>query len=238
MKNKIQSLLHANTFIIIFAFLTLAYSIDIIDTDYVRNDKVLHEFLEKKEEQKYNEYDEYIADFEDDLKELDLPEEKTYNWEDFSIDAAFVIIPFLVACLGFSIVIFITFQFYDITKTIRFTHILKASTIAYLVFYIKDIVSSIWFLAIKREYVFEDIQSFYSKTNFSLAKTFGNPDSESWFQYLLDDLRLELLIYLLGIIVLTSIAGNVTFKKLIGPVGIAFGAGFILYESISIYLIL
>ncbi len=237
MKSKIQSLLNVNTGIVILLFFTFAFAAQLINTDFVNNDKVWYEYLEKQEEQKYNEYDKYLADFEEDLKAIDLPEaDDAYDWDFFLLDSARVLIPFLTVCLGLAALIFVGFQFNDQLKHITFGTVFKSSIFAYLLFFIQDMARIIWFIGIKENYTYEDIQSFTKSFSFSMGHLTGDVKSDVWYQYILNDMSIELLLYLLCIPMFIWIATSIPYKRLLGQILIPFAGGFVLYQSIMTYI--
>ncbi|RZT92463.1 hypothetical protein EV201_2939 [Ancylomarina subtilis] len=238
MKKFIYDILNVKGFLLIILFYTFAFCLQIVNTDFVNNDKVWYEHLAQKEDQKHNdEYDQYIADFEEDLKGIDLPEEdNAYGWDYFLMDSTMVLAPFMIVCLGLATFIFIGFQFVEDFKSIRFSTIFKSSLLAYLVFFIKDIINAIWFLAIKSNYKFEDIKSFNKELSFSVRDWIGNVDKSSWYFDLLKDLNLYLLLYLLLIPFFLKIASTIPYRKLMLSMFIPILCGFVLYESLMIYL--
>ena len=238
MKKIIRNLLNANSVLLTLLFFTFAFCLELANTDFVSNDQVWYEYKAQQEEQKYDEYDSYIADFEDDLKDIDLAEEDddAYGWDFFLLDSATVLIPFLIVCLGLATFIFIGFQFVEEFKNIRFSLIFKSSLLAYLAFFIKDIITAFWFLVIKSNYKFEDIQSLYKKLSFSVNDWIGNVDKSDWNFDLLNDLNIYFLLYLLLIPFFLKIASNFSYKKLCVGMLIPTICGFVLYESLMIYL--
>lgn len=237
MKQLISNLLRANTGLLVLLFFTFTFCLQLANTDFVSNDQVWYEYIAQQEEQKYDEYDSYIADFEEDLKGIDLPEESdAYGWDFFLLDSATILIPFLIVCLGLASFIFIGFQFIEEFKSIRFSIIFKSSLLAYLVFFVKDIISVIWFLVIKSNYKFEDIKSFNKNLSFSVSDWIGNVDKNSWFSDLFNDLNLYLLLYLLLIPFFLKVASVIPYKKLVLNMLIPIICGFVLFESLMVYL--
>lgn len=237
MKQLISNLLEANTGLLFLLFFTFTFCLQLANTDFVNNDQVWYEYLSQQEEQEYNEYDSYIADFEEDLKDIDLPEEgDAYGWDFFLLDSATILIPFLIVCLGLATFIFIGFQFVEELKIIRFSLIFKSSLLAYLVFFIADIITIFWFLVIKSNYKFEDIQSFDKKLSFSASDWIGNGDKSSWYFDILKDLNLYFLLYLLLIPLFLKVANAIPYRKLMINMFIPIISGFVLYESLMIYL--
>jgi hypothetical protein len=237
MNRIFKNILNANSALLTLLFFTFAFCLQIANTDFVSNDQVWYEYLAQQEEQTYNEYDSYLADFEEDLKNIDLPEESgDYGWDYFLLDSASILIPFLMVCLGLATFIFIGFQFVEELKSIRFFTIFKSSLLAYLIFFIKDIITVFWFLVIKSSYKFEDIQSFNQKLSFSVNDWIENVDKSSWYFDLLKDLNLYLLLYLLLIPLFLKVASAIPYRKICVNIFIPIICGFVLFESLMIYL--
>lgn len=238
MKKHIYSILNVKGILLILLFYTFAFCLQLVNTDFVSNDQVWYEYLAEKEEQEYNdEYDEYISDFEEDLKEIDLPQENdAYGWDYFLMDSSMVLVPFLIVCLGLASFIFISFQFIEEFKSIRFSLIFKSSLLAYLIFFVKDMITAFWFLVVKSNYKFEDIQSFDKKLSFSVSDWIENVDKSSWLFDILKDLNLYLLLYLLLIPFFLKVASAIPYRKLMLNMLIPIISGFVLFESLMIYL--
>lgn len=237
MKKYIQNILNVKGILLILLFYTFAYCLELVNTDFVSNDQVWYEYLAQEEEQKYDEYDSYLADFEEDLKDIDLPEEDdAYGWDYFLMDSTMVLAPFIIVCLGLASFIFISFQFIEEFKSIHFSLIFKSSLLAYLIFFVKDMITAFWFLVVKSNYKFEDIQSFDKKLSFSVSDWIENVDKSSWLFDILKDLNLYLLLYLLLIPFFLKVASAIPYRKLMLNMLIPIICGFVLFESLMIYL--
>ncbi|WP_461636525.1 hypothetical protein [Labilibaculum euxinus] len=237
MKEFIKVILNANSGLLILLFFTSAFCLQLLNTDFVNNDKVWYEYLAQKEDQKYNdEYDQYIADFEEDLKGIDLPEEDdAYGWDFLLMDSAMILAPFLIVCMGLAALVFISFQFTEQLKHIKFSTVFKSSILAYLIFYTKDIFTAIYFLIFKSNYQYEDIQHINNSIAFSLKDAIGFSDKESILYEIFRDLNLYLLVYILLIPLFLKLSTNHSYKKLALNILIPFICGFVLYESVMAY---
>ena len=240
MKKLIKATLNANSALLILLFFTFAFCLQLINTDFVNNDKVWYEYLSQKEDQKYNdEYDQYIADFEEDLKGIDLPEEDdAYGWDYFLMDSAMVLTPFIIVCIGLAALIFISFQFTEQLKHIKFSTVFKSSLLAYLFFYTKDLFTAVYFLLFKSNYQYEDIQHINNSITFSLKNAIGFSDKESILYDIYGDLNLYLLAYVLLIPLYLKLSTALPCRKLVVNVFIPFVCGFVLYESVMAYITL
>jgi|GEM_PF-3830073 len=238
MKKYIQNILNVNGALLIILFYTFAFSLQLLNTDFVTNDKVWYEYIAKKEDQKYNdEYDEYIADFEEDLKEIDLPEEDdSYSWDFFLMDTIMVLAPFIIVCIGLASLIFIAFQFSEYLKHLTFNKILNSSIIAYLIFFVSDVFSVIYFLVFKSDYQYEDVQYINNNSSFALNDIVEIQDKTSLINDVIADVNLYVFAYIFLIPLFLHIASNIPYKKLLQAISLPVLCGFLLYESIMIYL--
>lgn len=238
MKKYIQNILNVKGILLILLFYTFAFCLHIITTDFVTNDKVWYEYLAKKEDQKYNdEYDEYLADFEEDLKEIDLPEEDdAYGWDFFLMDSTMVLAPFVIVCLGLTALLFIAFQFSEQLKHITFRNTMNSVILSYMVFFLGDVFSALYFLIFKSDYQYEDVQNINNNLSFALNDVIKIEDKASWVNDILADVTLYLFAYILLIPLFLHIASKISYNKLLQAISLPVMCGFILYESIMIYL--
>ncbi|WP_320017635.1 hypothetical protein [Labilibaculum manganireducens] len=237
MKKFIKAILNVNSGLLILFFFTFAFCLQLLNTDFVINDKVWYEYLAQKEDQKYNdEYDQYIADFEEDLKGVDLPEEDdAYGWDFLLMDSVMILAPFIIVCIGLAALIFISFQFTEQLKHIKFSTVFKSSILAYLIFFLDSIFKAIYFLIFKSNYQYEDIQHINDRIAFSLKDAIGFSDKESILYDIFRDLNLYLLAYILLIPLFLKLSTNLSYKKLALNIFIPFICGFALYESVMAY---
>ncbi|WP_321295328.1 hypothetical protein [Marinifilum fragile] len=238
MKKYIQNILNVKGILLILLFYTFAFFLQIVNTDYVTNDKVWYEYLAEKEDQKYNdEYDEYLADFEEDLKEIDLPEEDdAYGWDFFLMDSTMVLAPFVIVCLGLTALIFIAFQFSEHLKHITFRNTMNSAILSYLVFFLGDIFSALYFLIFKSDYQYEDVQNINNNLSFALNDVIKIEDKTSWVNDVLADVNLYVFAYILLIPLFLHIVSNLSYRKLLQAILLPVLCGFVLYESVMIYL--
>jgi hypothetical protein len=238
MKRLIQNILKSNLGLLILFFFTFAFCLQLINTDFVSNDKIWYEYLSEQEDQKYNdEYDEYIADFEEDLKEIDLGEQDDdYGWDFFIMDSIMVLVPFLIACVGLASLIFIGFQFNEQQKHITYSVVLKSSILSYLAFFLKDIYTAIHFLVFRSNYQYEDIQKVNDQLSFALSDLMEGAAQSSLMIDILKDLNLYFLVYILLIPFFLHIATNQSYRKLLVAVALPILCGFILFESVITYI--
>jgi hypothetical protein len=238
MKKHIRNILSVNWALLVVFFYTFTFCLQLLNTDFVANDKVWYEYLAKKEDQKYNdEYDEYLADFEEDLKEIDLPEEDdAYGWDFFLMDSTMVLAPFVIVCIGLTALIFIAFQFSEHLKHITFKNTMNSAILAYLVFFLDDIFSALYFLIFKSDYQYEDIQNINNNLSFALNDVIEVQEKSFWLNDILSDVSLYLFAYILLIPLFLHIASNHSYRKLLQAISLPVLCGFLLYESIMIYL--
>lgn len=238
MEGLIKHILNTKSILLIFLFYAFSFFFQIVNTDFVINDKVWYEYLAEKEDQKYNdEYDEYISDFEEDLKEIDLTEEDdAYGWDFFLLDTTMVLAPFVIVCLGLTALIFIAFQFSEQLKHITFRNTLNSAILSYLVFFMGDVFSAAYFLIFKSDYQYEDVQNMNNNLSFALNDIVEIQDKTSWVNDILADVNLYVFAYILLIPLFLHITSNLSYRKLLQAISLPVICGFLLYESIMIYL--
>lgn len=238
MKKYIKNILNAKGILLILLFYSFAFCLQIVSTDFVKNDKIWYEYLAKKEDQKYNdEYDKYIADFEEDLKEINLPEDNdAYGWDFFLVDSIWVLAPFVIVCLGLTALIFISFQFSEQFKHITFSNTLNSVILSYLVFSLDNVYSAVYFLIFKSDYQLEDVQNINNNLSFALNDLIKIQDKSSWVNDVLTDVNLYVFSYILLIPLFLHIASNLSYRKLLQAISLPVMCGFVLYESVMIYL--
>jgi hypothetical protein len=215
--------------------------------EYVSTDQINRKYQEKvqakQEAETYNEYDEYLADFKDDLAEIDLNEPSTtsYDWGAFYVDMVFTSIPFTIICLGLSFLIFIAFHFTNSYSEIPFGNLFKATLLAYIIFPLPTIIESIWFGLIQTSYQMEDIQQLYRYLNPSIQSFLESPKEYHWYNFLFSDINLQSILFLLLIPLLLKGISEFKYTALLKRMLIPFLVFFIAYQIISpyyIYLIL
>ncbi len=235
-----KRVLESKTILLLLVVILLGYIIDFVALDVVINDTVWQQHLNEKYEKKYDEFKEFdldLSEFEDELKEFEQQsiEDNSYDWGSFYVDTLAIVVPLLVVIIGFSCIVLILFLFHKTLTTIKYVIILKATTIGYVLFYIPDIVSNIYFLVFKRNYKMKDIQNFSSY--FNTSSLFEKEQFSPWLWTAITDFQL---IYIL-FPALVALGIKIMYKQfsmglLLGYCYIAYLIAFIFYEIIMWYI--
>ena len=177
-----KKIFESNLFLIALSVIIFSYLVSFISTDVVVSDTIYQEYLDDKYENKYNEYKELDIDlsaFEEELKQFETPAENfSYGWDTFYIDTLYVFVPLLLVVLGFSSVFLVLILFHKKLYSIKFTTIIKASLLSYIIFETPRICSAIYFLIFKEAYELKDIHNFESY--FKLSKLFDKKQTPTW----------------------------------------------------------
>ncbi|MGQ1911590.1 hypothetical protein ACT3CE_17635 [Marinifilum sp. RC60d5] len=200
--------------------------------------QIWYNYLDKKESEEFNEYNSYIADFEEDLNEISLEGSDTYDWDYFLIDIISFMIPFLIICLGLSLLTFTIFQFSEQLKTISLRLIFKSTFLAYFIFFIKDIASCIWFILIKKDYQLEDIRVFHKTINPSISDFWVHPNPDSWINFFLEDINILFILFTITILILVKNTTKHNIFTLSKYLYFSIVLGLILYETLMMYILL
>lgn len=235
-----ENLLKSKFYLIGISVILLCYLISFISHDVVMNDKVYQKHLDDKYEAKYNEYKDLdidLSEFENELKKFEqsTTENNNYDWGDFYVDSIFIVIPLLLVSLGFSATFLIIILFNKRLYTIKYLDILKVTLISYLVFYLTEIISAIYFLIFKQNYELKDIHSFESF--FRINKFFDKNNTSEWLWNIVSGTGFVYLLFPLLVGLLLSIIYK-DFKKsiLIGYSYLAYFIIFIFYHTVFWYL--
>ena len=234
-----KKILSSNIFLIAFLVITISYLITLISNEVVLNDKVYKKYLDEKYETKYDEYKDLdidLSEFEDELARFEQnPQDSSYDWELFYVDAMLVIVPFILVVIGFSITFLILILFHKRLHVVKYLDLLKASLISYLVFYIPDILSAINFLIYKKSYEFNDIGIFENYFKFSVF--FNKENIQKWLWDIVNETGIVYLFFPLIVGFFLSLMYN-NFKKstLIGYSYLAYLIVFIFYNTVFWYL--
>lgn len=232
--------LDSNIFLIAFLVMIICYFITYISNDVVLSDKVYQRYLDEKYEEKYNEYkdlDVDLSEFEDELKQFEqtADESKGYNWEVFYIDSLLVLIPLLLVTIGFSATFLILVLFHKRLNILKYLDILKVSLFAFIIFYLPEVISAIYFLVFDKNYELEDIQNFESY--FRLSKFFNKDTTSQWLWDIVNETGLVYLLFPLIAGLLLSVTHK-NFKKgtLMSYSYLAYLIIFVFYNTIFWYL--
>lgn len=236
-----KKVLESKTSLLLIVVILLGYIINFIALDVVSNDTVWQQHLNEKYDKKYNEFKEFdldLSEFEDELKEFEQQSEdvdESYGWDYFYVDTLFVVVPLLVVGFGYSCVLLLLFLFHKSLSGINYIIILKSTIVAYILFYIPDIISNIYFLIFKKNYTFEDIQNFNSY--FSTSSFFEKKNLPIWLWTVIDDFQLIYIIFP----ALVALGLKIIYKQfavglLLAYCYLAYIISFVFYQIIMWYI--
>jgi hypothetical protein len=235
-----NKILKSNFFLIALSVIVTCFLISFLSNDIVLSDKVYQKYLDEKHEEKYDEYKDLdidLSEFEDELKRFEqtTAENYGYGWDEFYIDSIFVIVPLLLIVLSFSATFLILILFHKRLHIIKFITLLKASLLSFLIFYIPEILSAIYFLIFERDYELSDIHNFESY--FKLNKLFNKESTPQWLWDILTETGFVYLFFpLLVALLLRVMYKNFKTSTLIGYSYLAYIILFFLYNTVFWYL--
>ena len=235
-----KKLLDSNIFLIALLVMVFYFIISFISTDIVLSDEIYLKYLDDKYDTKYNEYKDLdidLTEFEDELKqfEYDAEETTTYGWDYLYIDSIAIIVPLLLVVLSFSATFLILILFHKRLHIIKFVSIVKVALISYVVFYLPEIISAIYFLVFKRNYEMANIKNFGSY--FKISKLFNKESTPQWLWGLVSETGFVYLIFpLLVALLLRIMYKNFKTNTLIGYSYLTYAIVFLLYNTVFWYL--
>lgn len=235
-----RKLIESKWWLLLIVLVLTGYFLNFLDLDVVKNDNVWQEYLNEKYEKKYNEFKDLdldLSEFEEELKEFEPSEnqDNSYGWDYFYIDSLNVLVPILVVIFGYSCLLLIFFLFHSNYNIISYKYILKASTIAYFIFYIPEIISNIYFIVFKRNYKIEDVKQFSSA--FYTSTYFNKDKLPSWLWAVITDFQFIYIVFpFLVAVCLKFRYKDFSLSLLAGYCYAAYLIAFIFYEILLWYL--
>ncbi|RZT92455.1 hypothetical protein EV201_2931 [Ancylomarina subtilis] len=244
MNRFIQSILKIKTLYIFLFLLLITFLADFTYLEYISTDEIKktynHERQVEQEAEIYNGHDDLMADFKDDLAEIDLePVEDTKTgsvyWDDIYFNITYVSVPLTAGCFALCFLIFIGFHFTEEYSKIPFGDVFKSTLLAYIVFPLMDLFKCIWFGLIQTEYQIVDLQGVSKILNPSIQTFMESPEEYQWYNYLFSDMNLQSLIFVL--LIPFFLEGLVKYKytELLKKMWIPFVGYFIVFHIVSPY---
>jgi hypothetical protein len=246
MHRSIQTILNIKTIFVFILLLSVTLLTDFIYYDYITTEEVLRKYKhEKQVEQEakiYNEHDDLMADFKDDLAEIELEatgDSESESDSDYFSDTYFNITydlssPILI-CLSLTLFAFIGFQFVKNAKGIRYTDLLKATTFAYFLFPISKGIKCIWFGLFQSEYQMQELHQMEKYLNPSIHNLLNTPEPYQWYNYLFMDINLQHLLFALLIPLFLQALTQLKYWELLKKMLIPFSCFFIVFHIVSPY---
>ncbi|WP_282016384.1 hypothetical protein [Marinifilum flexuosum] len=223
MQKILSSLLKIKNLYLFIALLLFGIFSDFIMSDYINTNQVNDRYYSKNQAQQeaevYNEHDDLMADFKDDLAEIALEEVKDEDAKsEYLGDALYFftdsITRIIVYCLLLASFIFLTFRVTSIYSQIKYGLILKATLIAYFIIPLKNIMASIWFGLIQTEYEKDNLYQFYNYINPSIQTFLTTPEKYNWYNSIFSNIDIQLLLMLGLIPFLIKSSEKFTFKAI------------------------
>jgi hypothetical protein len=234
-----KKILESNLFILVLFVILFCYLFSFISNDVVLSDKVYQKYLDDKYETKYDEYKDLnvdLSEFEEELKQFEeTAEDSSYDLETLYIDSLFVLIPLFIVVISFSGTFLILILFHKKLHVIKFIDLLKVAFIGFTVFYVKEIISAVYFLVFNSTYEMQDIKNFESY--FKISTLFSKENTPNWLWQIVSETGFIYLLFPLIAALLISILYS-NFKKvtLIGYAYLSYAIIFILYNTVFWYL--
>ena len=235
-----RKFLESNVVLIFLVIFGVCFLLSYISTDVILSDEIYLKFLDEKYETKYNEYKDLdidLSDFEEELSKFEYSDEEitTYGWDFFYVDSISILVPLLILVLGFSFTFLTLTLFHKKFHIVKYLKILKTSLVAFMVFYLPELISAIRFLLFKRDYDYEDLKEF--QNYFKISIFFEEKSTPKWLWDIVSQTDFTYLLYpfIVGLL-LGIIYKNFGRVKLIGYSYLAYLIVFIFYHTVFWYL--
>ncbi|WP_298951977.1 hypothetical protein [uncultured Nonlabens sp.] len=217
----------------------LCFILSYLSTDVVLNDQVYQEFLDEKYEAKYDEYQDLdidLSEFEEELAAFEQDvEETSYGWDELYVDALFIFIPLLLVVVGYSCTYLVLILFHERLNIIKYASLLKVTLTSFLVFYIPELLATIYFVIFKSDYKMEDIRHF--DNYFQMSSWFEKENVPAWLWNIVAETSWVYILFpLLVGLLLRLLYKQFTALQLIGYSYLAYLIVFIFYNTIFWYL--
>ncbi|MPQ48209.1 hypothetical protein GCQ56_14490 [Marinifilum sp. N1E240] len=191
---------------------------DFIDTKQV-NERYNTKMQTQQEAEVYNEHDDLMADFKDDLAEIALEEVKDEDAKsEYLSDALYFfadsVTSIIIYCLLLALFIYLTFRLTSSYSQIKYGIILKVTLIAYFIIPLKNVAASIWFGLIQTDYDLESLEKFYMYINPSIQSFLTTPEKYNWYNSFFSFIDIQLLLMLGLIPLFIKISEKLAFKAL------------------------
>lgn len=224
-------LLDSNGWLLFTLFCLVLWLFVFTNKEYVVTEQLYNNYVESKMQEKYDDYDQLSAEFDDDIE--DFENEENNQWADVLFDFGFVTLQNLLQFTFISAFIYVGLTLKQVTEEITYRSVFKVVITCEFIFFIPKIVKYSWFMFKKNDYGFEDVQNF---NPFSLYGLFEPSEVVEWLTYPLKFINVFEVMYIgllpLGISLISKVKiENVTF-----PVVTSYLFLMILWISLRIYL--
>lgn len=166
-----SNLLASNGWLLVLFYFLAAFLLNLTDTTFVNTDIVFAKYLQEQADSKYDQHDEYIEDFEDDLEELEFEESTDVDWEGMLWDASFILLEIALVVPLIASIILLGFVLQGNEVGATFASIAKITMLSYFIFLLPDIISLMWFIFIQSEFKLQDVINFNPLSILNLVPT-------------------------------------------------------------------
>lgn len=187
-RNTFSSILENNGGLLFLLFCMVFWLFSFANDEFIATDALFEQYVEEQRQEKYDDYDELAAEFEDDIDDFEDDEE---YWTDYLWDLGFSGIFNLIR---FSIVAGFLFAALSIASSaeMRFGSIFKVVVVAKFIFVIPAIVKLLWFYFFDTDYTYTDVQDFRP---FSVLALLDTENLSLWIVLTLKEVDLFQFIY-------------------------------------------
>ena len=203
------------------------------DSNFINTSEIYTEYLEQISQEKYNEYDEYIADFEDDLSASDDMDTSFISWEDAAFDILFVLIEFLFSVPLVAGIFVLGFLFYQKPKEVLYSDMFKITMLGNFVFLAPTLVMIFWFSVMKQDYVFNDLIHFRP---FYLISLLDKDSLPKWSLGFMNFINIYEVIFVLIVSYGISIKYSLRYNYVIGKIILFYATGILVWCSLWVFI--
>lgn len=212
MKAFFSELLRAKAWLLIVLYLLTSYVIRFTDLEFVKTDELYYEFLAQKAESKYDDYNEYMKDFEEDFDEFGDESEEGYTIDDLLADAGVTAFDFISSILVTALLLMSGFQLHKQFEGIGFSVIFKSALLGKFSFLLKSGISIAWFLLVQPDHTFEDVINFHP---FSLYPLFEGDSTPLWLYSFLRSINIFQVLFCFIVAYCLRISYNFNFWNIL-----------------------
>lgn len=205
---------------VLLLFCSIQWIFSFVNTEYVSTDELFDDYLEERRREKYDDYDEIAAEFEDDLEDLE-DDESQYYWSDQMWDFFTLLIINTIWFSATATALYVGLSLSEKTDKMTFNALFKVVVVSQTVFFIPILFKILWFGFVDTEFDYQEIRNFHP---YSLLGLFGAENVQEWLVYPLRTINIfeVIFIYLLitGVSHHSKLKKELIIKPIIGSYGI------------------
>lgn len=225
LKGFLGSFQNINLFALLIAYCLIQFLVGFIRSEFVATDQIYSEYIDSKLSEEYGDLEE---EFEEDIEDFDSEDdEEAY---DSLIDLGISIVWQIIRISFVSILILAGFSL--TTDAIQFKHIFRSVVISGFILLLPTLIEISWFLLIKTEYTYADIETFKP---FSLYALFGSENVSDWLIYPAKTINIFEILYVILIATGISEFANAKFSKSIVTVASTYSIMLLMLFGLRIY---